>query len=157
MSPHSRPQTLRGTRGRHGLAGTLLVGATKGIRVAPAGVRPLCAAGSVANSHLGDGIAALGSILTWQTSYSPALTGKIDETTTFNSGDFRNIVPRFTPEARKANQALVDLLRSIAEKKHATHSPGSSPRSHGSSPSLGTSKLERLQAKHRRRRHRTHT
>src|SRR5437667_1985973 len=41
------------------------------------------------------------------------LTGKIDENTTFDSSDFRNIVPRFTPEARKANQALVDLLRSI--------------------------------------------
>ena len=39
------------------------------------------------------------------------LTGKIDENTTFDSTDFRNIVPRFTPEARKANQALVDLLR----------------------------------------------
>ena len=38
------------------------------------------------------------------------LTGKIDENTTFDSSDFRNIVPRFTPEARKANQALVDLL-----------------------------------------------
>ena len=42
------------------------------------------------------------------------LTGKIDETTTFDSTDFRNIVPRFTPEARKANQALVDLLAAIA-------------------------------------------
>jgi len=48
------------------------------------------------------------------------LTGKIDETTTFDSSDFRNIVPRFTPEARKANQALVDVLRTIAERKHAT-------------------------------------
>jgi aryl-alcohol dehydrogenase-like predicted oxidoreductase len=48
------------------------------------------------------------------------LTGKIDENTTFDSSDFRNIVPRFTPEARKANQALVDLLRSIAESKKAT-------------------------------------
>jgi aryl-alcohol dehydrogenase-like predicted oxidoreductase len=48
------------------------------------------------------------------------LTGKIDENTTFDSSDFRNIVPRFTPEARKANQALVDLLRSIAERKKAT-------------------------------------
>src|SRR5206468_8152378 len=43
------------------------------------------------------------------------LTGKIDETTTFDSSDFRNIVPRFTPEARKTNQALVDLLRNIAD------------------------------------------
>lgn len=48
------------------------------------------------------------------------LTGKIDENTTFDSSDFRNIVPRFTPEARKANQALVDLLRTIAERKNAT-------------------------------------
>jgi aryl-alcohol dehydrogenase-like predicted oxidoreductase len=48
------------------------------------------------------------------------LTGKIDENTTFDSSDFRNIVPRFTPEARKANQALVDLLRNIAERRNAT-------------------------------------
>ena len=48
------------------------------------------------------------------------LTGKIDENTTFDSSDFRNIVPRFTPDARKANQQLVDLLRRIAERKAAT-------------------------------------
>jgi len=48
------------------------------------------------------------------------LTGKIDEKTTFDKSDFRNIVPRFTKEARKANQALVDLLRAIAERKKAT-------------------------------------
>jgi aryl-alcohol dehydrogenase-like predicted oxidoreductase len=48
------------------------------------------------------------------------LTGKIDEKTTFDKSDFRNIVPRFTPEARKANQALVDLLRTIAKRKKAT-------------------------------------
>jgi len=48
------------------------------------------------------------------------LTGKIDENTTFDKSDFRNIVPRFTSEARKANQALVDLLRQIAERKKAT-------------------------------------
>ncbi len=48
------------------------------------------------------------------------LTGKIDESTTFDSSDFRNIVPRFTPEARKANQELVELLRDVAEKKKAT-------------------------------------
>jgi aryl-alcohol dehydrogenase-like predicted oxidoreductase len=48
------------------------------------------------------------------------LTGKIDENTTFDSSDFRNVVPRFTPEARKANQQLVDLLRRIAERKSAT-------------------------------------
>jgi aryl-alcohol dehydrogenase-like predicted oxidoreductase len=48
------------------------------------------------------------------------LTGKIDEKTEFVKTDFRNIVPRFTPEARKANQALVDLLKTIAERKKAT-------------------------------------
>ena len=48
------------------------------------------------------------------------LTGKIDEKTEFVKTDFRNIVPRFTPEARKVNQALVDLLRTIAERKKAT-------------------------------------
>jgi aryl-alcohol dehydrogenase-like predicted oxidoreductase len=48
------------------------------------------------------------------------LTGKIDETTQFDKTDFRNIVPRFTTEARKANRALVDLLGGIAEKKTAT-------------------------------------
>jgi aryl-alcohol dehydrogenase-like predicted oxidoreductase len=48
------------------------------------------------------------------------LTGKIDESTSFAKDDFRNIVPRFSPEARKANQALVDLLGSIAEAKQAT-------------------------------------
>ena len=48
------------------------------------------------------------------------LTGKIDETTTFASNDFRNIVPRFSPEARKANQVLIDLLGSIAARKQAT-------------------------------------
>jgi len=48
------------------------------------------------------------------------LTGKIDENTTFDSSDFRNLVPRFTPEARKANQALVDLLSKVAKRKKAT-------------------------------------
>jgi len=48
------------------------------------------------------------------------LTGAITENTTFDSNDFRNIVPRFTPEARKANQALVDQLRDIAARKQAT-------------------------------------
>ena len=56
--------------------------------------------------------------------YSPLgkgfLTGKINENTAFDSSDFRKIVPRFTPEARKANLALVDLLRKIAERKRAT-------------------------------------
>jgi aryl-alcohol dehydrogenase-like predicted oxidoreductase len=48
------------------------------------------------------------------------LTGAITANTTFDSSDFRNIVPRFTPEARKANQALVDLLADIAARKNAT-------------------------------------
>ena len=48
------------------------------------------------------------------------LTGTINENTKFDSSDFRQIVPRFTPDARKANQALVDLLRKIAERKKAT-------------------------------------
>lgn len=56
--------------------------------------------------------------------YSPLgkgfLTGKIDEGTKFDSSDFRNTLPRFTPEARKANQALVDLLGDIATRKKAT-------------------------------------
>src|SRR6201987_1484913 len=48
------------------------------------------------------------------------LTGKIDENTTFDSSDFRNTIPRFNPEARKANQALVDLIGQIAQRKEAT-------------------------------------
>ena len=56
--------------------------------------------------------------------YSPLgkgfLTGKINENTTFDSSDFRNTIPRFTPEARKENQALVDLLSEIGERKKAT-------------------------------------
>jgi aryl-alcohol dehydrogenase-like predicted oxidoreductase len=56
--------------------------------------------------------------------YSPLgkgfLTGKIDTNTTFDGSDFRNRLPRFTPEARKANQALVDLLGEIAASKDAT-------------------------------------
>ncbi|HXZ79621.1 MAG TPA: aldo/keto reductase [Terriglobales bacterium] len=56
--------------------------------------------------------------------YSPLgrgfLTGKINENTQFDSSDFRNTLPRFTPEARKANQALVDVLGKIAERRKAT-------------------------------------
>jgi len=48
------------------------------------------------------------------------LTGQINENTTFDSSDFRNSLPRFTPEARKANQAVIDLLTNIAERKEAT-------------------------------------
>jgi aryl-alcohol dehydrogenase-like predicted oxidoreductase len=56
--------------------------------------------------------------------YSPLgkgfLTGKVNENTTFDSTDFRNTLPRFTPEARKANQALVDLLSKVAARKNAS-------------------------------------
>lgn len=56
--------------------------------------------------------------------YSPLgkgyLTGKIDETTDFDKNDFRNTVPRFSPDARKANRALVDRIASIAQRKKAT-------------------------------------
>jgi aryl-alcohol dehydrogenase-like predicted oxidoreductase len=56
--------------------------------------------------------------------YSPLgrgfLTGQIDEKTTFDSSDFRSTLPRFTPEARKANQALINVLGSMAERKRAT-------------------------------------
>jgi aryl-alcohol dehydrogenase-like predicted oxidoreductase len=56
--------------------------------------------------------------------YSPLgkgfLTGKIDETATFDSSDFRSTLPRFTPEALKTNQALINLLGSIAAQKQAT-------------------------------------
>ena len=56
--------------------------------------------------------------------YSPLgrgfLTGKMDEHTQFDSSDFRNGLPRFTPEARKANQVLVDLLASVAQRKKST-------------------------------------
>lgn len=58
--------------------------------------------------------------------YSPLgkgfLTGKIDENTQFHDSDFRSSIPRFTPEARKANRALVDLLARIADRKRATPS-----------------------------------
>ncbi len=48
------------------------------------------------------------------------LTGKIDENTKFDPTDFRNNVPRFSPEARRANMALVDVVKSVANRKHAT-------------------------------------
>src|SRR4029453_4255641 len=84
--------------------------------------------------------------------YSPLgrgfLTGKMNENTTFDASDFRNSLPRFTPEARKANQALVDLLAGIAELKKGT------PAQIGLAwvlaqkpwvvPIPGTTKLERL-------------
>ena len=76
------------------------------------------------------------------------LTGKIDEHTTFDRSDFRNTVPRFTPEARKANQALVDLLRNIAERKRVTPAQIALAWLLAQKPWIvpipGTTKLERL-------------
>jgi aryl-alcohol dehydrogenase-like predicted oxidoreductase len=77
------------------------------------------------------------------------LTGKIDENTTFDSTDFRNTVPRFSPEARKANRALVDLLETMAGRKQAT--PGQIAlawvlaQKPWMVPIPGTTKLHRLQ------------
>lgn len=77
------------------------------------------------------------------------LTGKIDENTTFASSDFRNVVPRFTPEARKANQAIVDLVRKIAERKKATPAQIALAWLLAQKPWIvpipGTTKLERLE------------
>jgi len=77
------------------------------------------------------------------------LTGKIDEHTEFASNDFRNTVPRFSPEARKANQALVDLLGSIAQRKHATRAQIALAWLLAQQPWIvpipGTTKLHRLQ------------
>jgi aryl-alcohol dehydrogenase-like predicted oxidoreductase len=77
------------------------------------------------------------------------LTGKIDEKTTFDKSDFRNIVPRFTPEARKANLALVDMLRTIAERKKATPAQIALAWLLAQKPWIvpipGTKKLERLE------------
>jgi aryl-alcohol dehydrogenase-like predicted oxidoreductase len=84
--------------------------------------------------------------------YSPLgkgfLTGKINENTKFDSTDFRNTVPRFTPEARKTNQAVVDLLRKIAERKKATPAQIALAWLLAQKPWMvpipGTTKLERL-------------
>ena len=77
------------------------------------------------------------------------LTGKIDENTTFDKSDFRMIVPRFTPEARKANQALVDLLGEIATRKSATPAQIALAWLLAQKPWIapipGTTKLERLE------------
>jgi len=77
------------------------------------------------------------------------LTGKINENSTFDSSDFRNIVPRFTPEARKANQALVDLLSRVAERKKATPAQIALGWLLAQKPWIvpipGTTKLERLE------------
>jgi aryl-alcohol dehydrogenase-like predicted oxidoreductase len=76
------------------------------------------------------------------------LAGKIDENTTFDSTDFRNTLPRFTPEALKANQALIDLLRAIGERKNATPAQIALAWLLAQKPWIvpipGTTKLERL-------------
>lgn len=76
------------------------------------------------------------------------LTGKIDANTTFASGDFRNNLPRFTPEARKANQALVDLIAQIAARKNATSAQVALAWLLAQKPWIvpipGTTKLERI-------------
>jgi aryl-alcohol dehydrogenase-like predicted oxidoreductase len=77
------------------------------------------------------------------------LTGKITETTQFDKTDFRNVVPRFTPEARKENLALVDLLRKATERRHATPAQISLAWLLAQKPWIvpipGTTKLQRLE------------
>jgi len=77
------------------------------------------------------------------------LTGKIDETTTFDASDFRNIVPRFTEENRKANQTVVDFVTRIAESKRATPAQIALAWLLGQKPWIvpipGTTKLHRLE------------
>ncbi len=85
--------------------------------------------------------------------YSPLgkgfLTGKIDENTSFDSSDIRNIIPRFAAEARKANQGLVDLLGTIAKRKKATPAQIALAWLLAQKPWIvpipGTTKLERLE------------
>ena len=85
--------------------------------------------------------------------YSPLgrgfLTGKISENTEFDKTDFRNRLPRFTPEARKANQALVDLLHEMAKRKNATPAQIALAwllaQKHWIVPIPGTTKLKRLE------------
>jgi aryl-alcohol dehydrogenase-like predicted oxidoreductase len=76
------------------------------------------------------------------------LTGKIDETTTFAKDDFRNIVPRFSPEARKANQSLVDIITALGKTKNATPAQIALAWLLAQKPWIvpipGTTKLERL-------------
>src|SRR5438067_8108382 len=77
------------------------------------------------------------------------LTGKVDENTSFDSSDLRSTLPRFTPEARKANQALVDLLGEIAKRKKATPAQIALAWLLAQKPWIvpipGTTKLERLE------------
>jgi aryl-alcohol dehydrogenase-like predicted oxidoreductase len=85
--------------------------------------------------------------------YSPLgrgfLTGKMDQNTTFDSSDFRSKLPRFTPEARKTNQALIDLLHEIAKRKKATPAQIALAWLLAQSPWIvpipGTTKLKRLE------------
>jgi aryl-alcohol dehydrogenase-like predicted oxidoreductase len=85
--------------------------------------------------------------------YSPLgrgfLTGKINENTTFDTSDFRNQLPRFTPQARRANQALIDLLGQIAQRKKATPAQIALAWLMAQKPWIvpipGTTKLERLE------------
>jgi aryl-alcohol dehydrogenase-like predicted oxidoreductase len=76
------------------------------------------------------------------------LTGTIDESTTFDSSDFRNAIPRFDPEARKANRAFVELLARVAERKNATIAQIALAWLLAEKPSIvpipGTTKVERL-------------
>ena len=80
--------------------------------------------GHVAIKHQTQGFSLLQELGIGFVPYSPLgkgfLTGKIDLNTAFSSTDLRSRIPRFTPEARKTNQALVDLLVSIADRKQAT-------------------------------------
>ncbi|WP_354112402.1 aldo/keto reductase [Bradyrhizobium sp. S3.12.5] len=77
------------------------------------------------------------------------LTGAINENTRFGNGDFRNLVPRFTPEARKANQALVDLIGEIARRNKVTHAQVALAWLLAQKPWIvpipGTTKLDRLE------------
>ncbi len=77
------------------------------------------------------------------------LTGAIDDSTIFDSGDFRNLVPRFSPEARKANQDFVALIGGIAERKRATKAQVAIAWLLGQRPWIvpipGTTKLHRLE------------
>ncbi len=96
--------------------------------------------------------------------YSPLgrgfLTGKLDETAAFDSSDFRSTLPRFTPEARKANQILVDLLGKVAERKKATPAQIALAWLLAQKPWIvpipGTTKLAQTGGKHRCGFHRTH-
>ena len=84
------------------------------------------------------------------------LTGKIDESTTLREHDFRNSLPRFTPEARKANQALVDLVGAHRDAKQATPAQVALAWLLAQKPWIvpipGTTKLATPRGEHRRRR-----